>query len=137
MDQGLLRVVSYQDDVNDVNQMRDALADGLHPFEIYWLSGDKVGVFSYHWDPPRLATGQNDDGHFHAPNDIDHFLRACDAGGYHNRGIPRPPKTYDGKLTETYRLIFEGETVPIGQNFRDCIPTGAALTLVLSPTVCE
>ena len=29
----MLRVVSYQDDVNRVNQMRDPLADGLHPFE--------------------------------------------------------------------------------------------------------
>ena len=129
--------MSYQGDVNDVNQMRDALADGLHPFEIYWPSGDKVGVFSYHSDPPRVATGQNDDGHFYAPNDIDHFLKVCDGGAYVSKGIPVPPKTDDGKLTATYRLIFEGEEVPIGQKFRDCIPTGAALTLVLSPTVCE
>ena len=116
----------------------DACADGLHFFEIYWFSGDKVGVFSKHRDDRRFsAFGLNTDGHNYALDKVGQFLALCNNGVYAHMGIPLPPLADDGEKTAFYRLIFEGEELQIGQTFRDCIPTSAKLTLVLSPTRCN
>ena len=132
--QGLLRVGSYRDNVNGVHQMStdDVHApgcyDGIFFFDLYWLSGDKIGSFG------KRAKST---GFFWHCDEIGGFLKACHDGIYRHGGIPIPPSTDDGNLTDTYRLIFEGEELPIDQKFKDIIPTGAALTLVLSPTVWE
>ena len=120
--------------MNDVYQMstygvQDPFADGLPNFDLYWLSGDKIGGFRVEGSLPL----RNDEGRIWASNCIECFVQNCDEGHYELEGIPRAETTDCGAWLEMYSLIYEGEELLPGQKFRDSIPTGATLFLVLSP----